>query len=436
MKENAYLEALTRSSEKFAEAKADAKKNRKKVRDGTLKTIISEAEKAFGLPAGSLKEDTVKKRVARNNLTGLAPQSVSPLASVEPYIVDWCVRLANMGAALTKDQVISLADSLIERTSTRNDLITFKQKRGIEVCEEGVVVGTGWYRGFMRRNSETIRTRQGRVKDMKRHSWCVYEHFELMYDSIYKKYMNSFILEETRSKGRLERMTKEKEENDTLLANLKNLQNITRLTSGTLYSRKKPHLDGDVLRQVKGQIEVKDQLELKRQKNKQVKEDALLEKYMKSRRKYNENNKNAIVLNSNELYSMLRYHSRPDDSPIRRSVHERRDQFARREGRIRDHELPKVNNGINNEMVAAASLPPYPQDDDDDHDGVSFEEAPYDEDVRKDYLEAMFFLSGGTCTSPQAESPKASSRCPISHPTDGNNPTLDDNLIEEEIFEL
>jgi hypothetical protein len=123
-----YLAAITAVCTNFSEIKQSAKMKGKKVSPGLLKTLIEETEKEFGLPLGSIKTATVLKRVARNNVTVTSHQSISPLVMIEPYIVDWCVRLSNMGAALTKDQVIALAESLIDGTEYKDKLIAFKKR--------------------------------------------------------------------------------------------------------------------------------------------------------------------------------------------------------------------------------------------------------------------------------------------------------------------
>jgi hypothetical protein len=701
-KEN-YLEALESAAKKFAAEKQKAINSNRKVSNGLLQAIIVETEKEYNLPLNSIKYGTVKKRVSRNNLSGACHQSIPPLLQIEPYIVEWCIRLSNMGAALTKDQVINLADSLIKGTSFHDEFVAFKKKRGLFVPKEGIIVGNGWYNGFMERNSAIIHRRQGRVKDMKRHSWCVYENFESMYESVYKtmvksnvaeelesecffdkkgnivqtkeesfglpskyklkhpnycifvdetgkntnmkadgkvggekfvvpvnavtntgcigsttdihftvlcftaatgeavmcsvifkselkvcqlpiswtmgininkdiltgidnvetfsinqgkgkameggpicffngknipcfigaspkasitstmladmlrfmddlnvfdrstgitpfllldghhsrlelpfltyinddknkwnvcigvpygthlwqvadaeeqngtfslaitkakremyknkpdgqkkflpsdiiplvneafpksfgnqqfaltaiaergwgplnynlllhpdllatrsintcnvqdsssvsnsqstvitqlntttgsaaKYLNSFILEEAKNKARLEIMKKEKEENDNLLQRVKNLQDVTRLSSGVLFTKRKQHLDDDVLHHVRGQIANKDQQELEKKAKKQVREDSLLTKYVDAKKKYINNSNNIMVLTSTDLHTLIKYTQQPNDSPVRKTVVERRQQFERRRTRL-------YNDGVVVEPDAAA----------------------------------------------------------------------------------
>jgi hypothetical protein len=114
-------------------------------------------------------------RVDRNNLTGIAPQKVSPL------------KLLNIGQPLTKGQLISLAESLIDGTDFQERMIDFKCNRKIFKRKQvsGSVVGSRWYELFLRRHSNVLKRTKGRVRDVNRHNWCTYENFEIMYENVY-----------------------------------------------------------------------------------------------------------------------------------------------------------------------------------------------------------------------------------------------------------
>lgn len=192
--------ALTKAAILFAEQRSIAHQSKEIVAKGVLAGIACSVEEEFELESGQLNLSTIKKRVDRNNLTGVAYQKVSPLDEIEPLLVEYCIRLADMGAPITRDQLICLADSILDRSGSRvrQRMIDFKIKRKLqmkgvsstgEVTDASVaeIVGRGWFRGFMRRNSKLIVSKQGQIKDLKRQSWCVYDKFEAMYDCVYEK---------------------------------------------------------------------------------------------------------------------------------------------------------------------------------------------------------------------------------------------------------
>jgi hypothetical protein len=55
----------------------------------------------------------VLSRVKRNNVLGVAHQQVSPLHEMEPLIIEWCMRMAKIEMALTKENVVELVMELI-----------------------------------------------------------------------------------------------------------------------------------------------------------------------------------------------------------------------------------------------------------------------------------------------------------------------------------
>jgi hypothetical protein len=58
--------------------------------------------------------------------------------------------------------------------------------RGITYDEDNLV-GEGWYQGFMKRKSDVVRTKQCKVQDCKRYTWCTYNNFFQMYNDVYKR---------------------------------------------------------------------------------------------------------------------------------------------------------------------------------------------------------------------------------------------------------
>jgi hypothetical protein len=117
----------------------------------------------------------------------VAHQKESPLKELEPLLVDACIKMANIGMALKKEDVIELAMDFIEGTHVAEKLKKYKEKRKIVSTDgEKVIVGTSWYKNFLKRNTESLQRGRCKVKDVKRQSWCTFEHFENMYNGVYK----------------------------------------------------------------------------------------------------------------------------------------------------------------------------------------------------------------------------------------------------------
>jgi hypothetical protein len=191
-------EAVTKVTKEFHVAKKEADKAGSKVANGMLATLIQSAEVEYKLKEGTIPPKTIWSRIHRNNLEGVAPQRISPIKDVEPLIVEYCLQMAKCGQALTRNDVIELANELIQDTKYAEAVIDFKKKRKFKVDKnDKMLVGKTWYKGFMNRNSDTLKRGRCRVMDSNHHSWCTYENFDSMYQSVYGAMVTAGIAEKT-----------------------------------------------------------------------------------------------------------------------------------------------------------------------------------------------------------------------------------------------
>lgn len=193
--EKSVADAIFGAAEEFQKVLFEYQEKGMKLPNGKLNEIVSDFEKENGLQDNSISRSTVKSRVYRKNIEGQAHQKVSPLLEVEPIIVEYCIELANIGEALTKESVIELMEETIKGTKYEEALKNFKMSRNIEMKNSNSVVGNAWYHGFMKRNNQLVRKGRCLVKDMKRHTWCTYDHFSNMYDSVYDRMVMSGVAE-------------------------------------------------------------------------------------------------------------------------------------------------------------------------------------------------------------------------------------------------
>jgi hypothetical protein len=175
-----------------------------RVQKGSLLKIINDAETKYNISHGTISKRTIRNRVIQNYVTGISMSRISPLADVEPVIIQYCLRLATMGAALSKDQVMSLATDCIHKTKYAKQLADFKRILRLPVVHkkdtdnnqtDKVSVGVGWYRNFMNRHSDKLTRQRLRVKDAKRMTYCTYDNFKLMYETVYEEMVECGIAE-------------------------------------------------------------------------------------------------------------------------------------------------------------------------------------------------------------------------------------------------
>jgi hypothetical protein len=188
----AKLELKSRQSDALLEAATQVKYEKEqcsgagsKLPKGRIQTIISDIEKKYSLSAKTLSKETVLSRVKANNLTGFSPQHTSPVAQLEPMIVEYCIRLARMGCPLECGDVLHLANSMIKRDSEAyNNIKAYKDKRD-QFFDPKHPLAHGWYKGFMERYVSEIKRGAGKIRDIKRYTWCTESVFTNMYNAVY-----------------------------------------------------------------------------------------------------------------------------------------------------------------------------------------------------------------------------------------------------------
>jgi hypothetical protein len=189
--------ATTLATNLYQTSKDEYGKKGLRVLPGTLTRIISQVEADNELPANTIKKKTVLSRIQSRNLDGTCWQKVSPINDVEPLVADWCIKLAKMGKALTRDQVVGLMEELIAGTVYEQRLRDFKNKRGLLKGnnEQQRLLGKAWYKGFMFRHKDKLKRGKCRIKDVNRHTWCTYENFANMYEGVYDAMVSAGVAE-------------------------------------------------------------------------------------------------------------------------------------------------------------------------------------------------------------------------------------------------
>ena len=104
-------------------------------------------------------------------------------ANREPYCIKECIELAN---------------SLIDKSVTQEELVEWKKKQfGKNFREENAGrVGYKWWTNFVKRNKTHLSVGRAVCFDMKRNEWCNLDNFNEMYTCIYKKLVDKGIAED------------------------------------------------------------------------------------------------------------------------------------------------------------------------------------------------------------------------------------------------
>jgi uncharacterized protein YnzC (UPF0291/DUF896 family) len=79
-----------------------------------LQQLINDVETEYSLVTGSIKPSTIQSRLRRNNIVGIHSRRNPVLNHLEPLIVQWCLKMAEIGMSLNRTNVIELVNDMIK----------------------------------------------------------------------------------------------------------------------------------------------------------------------------------------------------------------------------------------------------------------------------------------------------------------------------------
>ena len=97
---------------------------------GRLDEIIRQQEAKFSL-AESMKlyKEAIRSRYYQGSLTVTTMGPVSPMAAVEPQLVEFILRMSRICRCLTATQCLLLVNDLVKCTKYEQEVIAFKERR-------------------------------------------------------------------------------------------------------------------------------------------------------------------------------------------------------------------------------------------------------------------------------------------------------------------
>jgi len=202
---NATNEVAVQYGQHLDECKAKEKAENERRAPGTKEIRVNAKRGLFGelvvaarSKHGLSKEDfdpdqeTIKRRHSRNpaKMAVVHRGTASPMAAVEPYLVQMIIQLCKINRTITKEELLLLANSLIKDTEHETTVVAFKTKHS-HYSTGDVLLGEGWYTGFMSRNAATLQSSYGIKFSSQRADWCNYANALYMYDKVYEGLVES-----------------------------------------------------------------------------------------------------------------------------------------------------------------------------------------------------------------------------------------------------
>ena len=159
-----------------------------------FKNITEEEKENFDLEETFIfSYHTALSRIRRRNLD--AEGTYSPLAEIEPQLIELIKCMAKIKRSLTLTEGLHLCNQLIADTPIQDKLIDYKLARNIYASsrEELGKVGKHYWKKFLRRNKDAIRAKPGRRFALDRSSWTTIMNFSDMYEHVEQVMIDSKI---------------------------------------------------------------------------------------------------------------------------------------------------------------------------------------------------------------------------------------------------
>ena len=138
---------------------------------------------------------TALSRIRRKNLN--ATGTGSPLLEIEDELVDLILCMSKIKRSLSVTEGLHLCNQLISDTDIQKKLIDFKLNRNIftESPEDLGRVGRHYWKKFLKRNKQKIRSKTPKKFALDRTQWTTYMNFDDMYRHVEEVMIESNIAE-------------------------------------------------------------------------------------------------------------------------------------------------------------------------------------------------------------------------------------------------
>ena len=175
---------------------------KKKLDRGQFNLLVADLKQEHAMPADfEINFGSIRKRFLRGNPTSYGKGPNSPSRHLEAALVDLLLLLADMNKPLTCGEGVKLANEMIKDTDLQGKIIEFKKKLSHH-CDEngrnsdGLVLGSAWWRAFMKRHGDQLTSAKGRKFSLNREQWVTYDNFLNMYKCIYEEMVDAGVAEE------------------------------------------------------------------------------------------------------------------------------------------------------------------------------------------------------------------------------------------------
>ena len=166
--------------------------NRIRIRKGMFNEIVKEANEKFDRNE-KISIKTLQSRYCRNKLFVEHRGTPTPMAPLEPALLEIVIQRSKMNQPLTVTEGLQLVNSMIKPGSNveKNVKLYLKSRgqytlNGTSTKSPGNLLGVGYWDGFCKRYKHQLVSKRGVQFGHNRSEWCKYNNFRIMYDLVYE----------------------------------------------------------------------------------------------------------------------------------------------------------------------------------------------------------------------------------------------------------
>ena len=164
----------------------ESKRFGRKLENGFLEKLVKKWKIKYRLDDSvKINKATIRSRSYNQRLivTSMGPRS--PMADVEPVLVDLIIKMSRIRRCLTPTQCLHLANDLVKGTETEKEVIKFKEKQ-YHRRYTSASLGPSYWNGFKSRWGNRICSKRGQKFALDRSSATTFTNISKMYDEVYE----------------------------------------------------------------------------------------------------------------------------------------------------------------------------------------------------------------------------------------------------------
>ena len=192
------IKAKNEAATKLAFARSQLKEDRKRLPRNFLRNLLYEINRKYNLEGKhKVQTSTIKSRLKSNRKLIVEQEgNTSPLIKIEKIAVELLIRCGEMNQPLSCEQGLDLIQSLVKNDEMKEEIFSWIKENCHPNSDNEELIGARYWRNFLKRNKDKLRSKRGKLFPQSRDDWCTYENLKEMYHMVYDLLTKAGVAEE------------------------------------------------------------------------------------------------------------------------------------------------------------------------------------------------------------------------------------------------